>query len=150
MSRARLLMKRKHKAIFLMTVFYLLSGCKKGESQPSFIDAGKIKLESIKQVDNICTVVYSVNPVEEINTESSKLIYSVAVTADGCDKNGNVHSYSVSDESITIDFTSEENRSVEVKDINTEELKYLNVYFSYTKDTSSARTQVITWMSEET
>lgn len=143
-------MRKKHKAVFVMTVFYLFSCCEKKASQPAFTDAGDIKLKSIRQEDNICTVSYFIIPKEKINAEASELNYSVAVTADGCDKDGNVHSYSVSRDSITIDFTSEGSGNVEVKDVNTEELKYLNVYFSYTEDISAAGTQEITWMFEET
>lgn len=142
-------MKKQYKAVFLMTLLCLFSGCENKASQMSFTDAGTIKLESIKQEDNICTVSYSIIPEEKINAESSKLNYLVTVTADGCDKDGIVHSYPVSCENITINFTSEGSGSVEVKDVNTEKLKYLNVYFSYTEDISAAGTQEITWMFEE-
>lgn len=138
---------KKLSTLFLLIVFCLLSGCKNTVRQLSFTDAGAIILESIKQEDNICTVSYSIIPVEKFDT--SKLSYSVTVTADGCDIDGNVRSYSVSSEIIKIDFTLGGGEQVEVEDVNTEKLKYLNVNFSYTEDISASGTQVITWMPDE-
>lgn len=141
-------------SIFVLCL--LLSGCRKipdKKYRPSFTSTGDISIVTVKQEGTTCVFEYSVKPdseiMEYVNADLFEVIYPVEITADGYDKDGNIHSYKTSPSSTTIDFTSEGQGTVEVLDVDTENLKQLNVNFTYNISEVKASMLALTWMFEE-